>query len=87
MIIRSIVAIAFILILVSLGTALFNIVRHKNQANSEKTVKALTVRISLSLALFIFLFIAIAAGWLKPHGIGSVIHANPPQQQLSEPDR
>lgn len=80
MIIKSIIIIAFILIIISLGSALFHLVKHKNQEQSEKTVKALTFRISLSLLLFIFVFIAIATGVFKPHGIGSRIHSQNPSQ-------
>lgn len=83
MIIQSIVVIAFILIIFSLGSALFHLVRHESQEHSEKTAKALTFRISLSIILFIFLFLAIATGLLKPHGIGSVIHSSKPAQTES----
>ena len=85
MIIQSIVVIAFLLIVISLGSALFHLVRHESQEHSEKTAKALTVRISLSILLFIFLFIAIATGLLKPHGIGSVMHSKNPAQTKSTP--
>ena len=67
--IKAIIIIAFIVIIVSLGSALFHLVDNKEK--SKKTVNALTFRISLSLILFIFLFIAVAAGWIKPHGIGA----------------
>ncbi|MGZ8161731.1 MAG: twin transmembrane helix small protein [Methylobacter sp.] len=70
MIIKIIVITAFILIIISLGSALFHLVKHRNQEQSEKTVKALTFRITLSLLLFIFIFIALATGLLKPHGLG-----------------
>ena len=70
MIIKSIIIIAFVLIIISLGSALFHLVKHKGQQQSGKTVKALTVRITLSLILFIFIFIAFATGIFKPHGLG-----------------
>lgn len=75
MIIKSIVIIAFVLIIISLGSALFHLVSHKTQDESEKTVKALTFRITLSLLLFVFIFLALAAGLLKPHGIGVRMHS------------
>ncbi|MGR8997682.1 MAG: twin transmembrane helix small protein [Gammaproteobacteria bacterium] len=78
MIIKSVVIIAFILIIISLGSALFHLVKHKTEEQSEKTVKALTFRITLSILLFIFVFIAIATGIFKPHGLGVKMH-NPPQ--------
>ena len=68
--IKSIVIIAFILIIISLGSALFHLVTNKGQEQSRSTAKALTVRISLSILLFVFVFIAIATGLYKPGGIG-----------------
>jgi hypothetical protein len=78
MLIKTVVIFAFLLILLSLGSALFNIVKHKDQANSKRTLNALTWRITLSITLFIFIFIAVANGWLEPHGLGARIQtANP----------
>ncbi len=77
MIIKTIVIIAFILIIISLGSALFHLVKHKTEEQSEKTVKALTFRIALSLVLFIFIFIALATGMFTPHGIGARMHQAP----------
>ncbi len=85
MIIQSIIIIAFILIIISLGSALFHLVKHKNQEQSEKTAKALTIRITLSLLLFVFIFIAIATGIFKPHGIGSRMNQQKPAQSTSLP--
>lgn len=80
MILKSIVLISFLLILISLASALFHLVKHKDE--SEKTVKALTYRITLSLILFILVFIAFATGWVKPSGLGTVIH----KQALQKPN-
>lgn len=77
MLIKSIVIIAFILIIVSLGSALFHLIKHKSEENSVRTVKALTIRIGLSVLLFIFVVIALLTGLVKPHGIGARI-----QQQM-----
>lgn len=74
MIIKSIVIIAFILIIISLGSALFHLVKHKTEEQSEKTVKALTFRITLSIVLFIFIFIALATGMFTPRGLGARMH-------------
>jgi O-antigen/teichoic acid export membrane protein len=74
MIIKSIVIIAFVLIIISLGSALFHLVKHHDSEQSEKTVKALTFRITLSILLFIFIFIAFATGIFKPNGIGMQMH-------------
>lgn len=74
--IKTIVIIAFLLILISLGTALYSLIARKPEEQSKNTVKALTFRIGLSIVLFIFVFIAIATGILKPHGIGVNIQKN-----------
>jgi O-antigen/teichoic acid export membrane protein len=78
MIIKTIVVIAFILIIISLGSALLHLVKHKSDEDSKKTVKALTFRIALSVALFVFIYIMIATGLYTPHGIGARIHAQKP---------
>jgi cytochrome c biogenesis factor len=69
--IKIIVILAFILIIISLGSALLHLIRPKSEEESEKTVKALTFRIVLSLVLFIFVFIMVATGLYKPQGIGA----------------
>ena len=73
MIIKSFIIIAFLLIIGSLGSALFYMVKNKGQQQSAKTAKALTFRIGLSLSLFILIFIAYATGFIKPQGIGARI--------------
>jgi hypothetical protein len=50
------------LILASLGSALFFLVRDKGQ--STRTVKALAVRVALSLALFLLLMIGYKLGFI-----------------------
>lgn len=61
--------IIFVMIIIagSLMSGLFFLV--KDNSDSKRTVKALTIRIGISLALFIFLFIALQFGLIKPHGI------------------
>ncbi len=54
-------------ILFSLGSALFFLVRDKGQSN--RAVKALTVRIVLSLLLFAMLLLGFRFGWISPQGI------------------
>ncbi len=51
---KTFVIIAFVAIIVSLGNALFHLVKHKDQESSQKALKALTFRIGLSIALLIF---------------------------------
>ena len=50
---RILVIAILVLIVGSLGSALWFLIRDKG--NSDRTVKALTVRISLSIALFLLL--------------------------------
>lgn len=76
MLIKTLIIIAFIAIIVSLGSALFHLVKHKDVANSQKTLKALTFRIGLSVILFIFVVIAIGTGLVQPTGLGTRIHTN-----------
>ncbi|MGR9088484.1 MAG: twin transmembrane helix small protein [Gammaproteobacteria bacterium] len=79
MIIKSIVILVFILILFNLGSALNQLVRHKNREHSEKMAKALTWRISLSVLLFAVVFVLILTGVFKPHGIGARMHSKAPE--------
>lgn len=67
--VKIIIVIVFLLIIASLGSALFHLV--KNQGQSKKIAKSLTIRIGLSLLLFIFLMFAVSSGIIKPHGIGA----------------
>jgi hypothetical protein len=71
--IKIIIVLAFLLIIASLGSALYHLVDQKDAEHSKKTAKALTLRIGLSLILFIFLFIAFSQGLIQPHGIGANI--------------
>lgn len=61
------IIILLIIILASLTSGMFFLVRDKGQSN--RTVKSLTIRIVLSITLFILLFIGFRAGWIQPHGI------------------
>ena len=64
----KIVIIAFlILILGSLASALYYLVRDKG--TSDRTVKALTVRISLSIALFVLLMAGYYFGFIPRGGL------------------
>ena len=81
MLIKSFIIIAFILIIISLGSALFHLVKRQDQELSDKTAKALTFRIALSIILFILIVLAYATGLLKPQGIGARMHQA--QQQSS----
>ena len=62
-----IIILIFIGILVSLGSALVYLVRGRGR--SDRTARALTVRIGLSFGLFVLLFLLYFAGLIRPHGI------------------
>ena len=63
-IVKTIVISTLILIVFSLGSALFSLVRDKGQ--TDRTVKALTIRIALSIALLVFVMISGKLGLLTP---------------------
>lgn len=67
MITKLIIIFTMIIIAGSLASGLFFLIR--DSGNTNRTVKALTVRIGISLSLFIFLLIAFKLGLIKPHGI------------------
>jgi|APLak6261663543_1056040.scaffolds.fasta_scaffold59104_1 type IV secretory pathway TrbL component len=73
MLIKTLVIVVFLTVIVSLGSALFHLVKRPDGEQSKKTAQALTFRIGLSLLLFILLFVAYATGLLQPHGIGARI--------------
>ena len=67
MLIKILVVILFLLILLSLGSGLFYLV--KDQGKTKRTAKALTYRIAISLIAFLFLMIGYFTGLIQPHGI------------------
>ena len=83
MIIKLFVIIAFLAIIFSLGSALFHLVRNKDEEQSKKTAKALTFRIGISLVLFILVILVYATGLIKPQGIGARMQYQRYQQSAS----
>jgi len=67
MIFKTAIIVVLALILLSLATALFSML--KNDQDSVRTVKALTVRIALSIGLLIFIIIGYSFGLIAPHGL------------------
>jgi small neutral amino acid transporter SnatA (MarC family) len=67
MLTKIIVVLFLFAIIGSLGSGLYYLV--KDKGSSDRTVRALTVRISLSVLLFILLMLAYATGVLQPHGV------------------
>jgi formate/nitrite transporter FocA (FNT family) len=66
-IVRIIVLLFIAVILFSLGSALYYLVKDKGQ--SERTVKALTVRITFSIVLFLILMLGFYFGLISPQGL------------------
>jgi hypothetical protein len=61
------VALAFIMIIASLGSALVFLMRDKGRSN--RTVKALAFRVGFSIALFVLILVSYQLGWIQPTGI------------------
>ena len=64
---RILVIAVFVAILVSLGSALYQLTRPSG--DSKKMVRALAIRVGLSLVLFLLLMAAWYAGLIQPHGL------------------
>jgi hypothetical protein len=54
-------------IVASLGSGLFYLVRDRD--NSDRTARALTIRILLSVILFGLLMLGVFTGIIEPHGV------------------
>jgi hypothetical protein len=67
MLTKVIVILFLLAILGSLGSGLFYLM--KDKGSSDRTVRALTVRISLSVLLFVLLMLGYLTGLLQPHGL------------------
>lgn len=67
LLIKSLVVVALLMIVASLGVALFRLQRERD--GSTGTVRALTIRIALSIALFLLLVVGYLAGVVVPHGV------------------
>ena len=67
LIVKIIILVLFAAILLSLVAGWFTLVKDDN--DSQRTVKLLTVRVTLSILLFVFVAISFYMGWLQPHGI------------------
>jgi hypothetical protein len=64
---RIVVIVFLVIILLSLGSALFYLVRDKGK--SDRTVKALTVRVALSITLFLLLMLGHYFGIIPKSGL------------------
>jgi hypothetical protein len=68
MLVKAIIILFLLIIIYSLGSALYFLVRDK-KSDEIRMVKSLSWRIGLSMLLFVLLFIGFALGWISPHPI------------------
>ncbi len=64
---KILIIVIFLGIVASMGSALFFLIKDKGQSN--RTLRALTVRIVVSMALFALLFVLWGLGLINPHGV------------------
>jgi len=64
---KLLVILLFLIILASLGSSLFFMIKDKGK--TTRPVKALTLRISASVALFLLLIAGYFGGLIQPHGL------------------
>ena len=67
MLAKLVVVAIFIGVLASLASALLYLV--KDRGHSERTVRALTMRVGVSIGLLVLLVVLWALGFIQPHGI------------------
>lgn len=67
MLAKTLILVMFAAVVVSLGSGMVFLV--KDRGRTQRTVKALTLRIGLSVALFAALFVLFATGVIAPHGV------------------
>lgn len=71
---KYLVMLAFAAILLSLGSALFFMMKggqDKDPAKSGSMVKALAMRVGFSVLLFICILVSWKLGWIQPTGIAA----------------
>jgi len=65
--VKWVILIAFILIIASLSSAAFFLIRDRGR--TRNMLRALSVRVGLSVALFVFILVAHQLGWIQSTGI------------------
>lgn len=65
---KILIPIAFLLIVGSLFSGLFFVMKDKGKSN--RAVYALTFRVGFSVLLFLILIISYKMGWIHPHDVG-----------------
>jgi Protein of unknown function (DUF2909) len=64
---KILVILAFLMIFVSLGSAMFFLVR--DRGSTRNVVRALTFRVGFSIALFLLILFAYWMGWIQSTGM------------------
>jgi hypothetical protein len=65
---KYLILVMLVLILISLGKALFHLSK-PSEDDGKKIVTALAWRIGLSVALFLLLIVAYYSGWIEPQHV------------------
>ncbi|MDY0329426.1 MAG: twin transmembrane helix small protein [Thiomonas sp.] len=65
---KILILIAFLLIIGSLFSGLFFVMKDKGKSN--RAVYALTFRVGFSVLLFLILIFSYKMGWIHPHDVG-----------------
>jgi hypothetical protein len=65
--VKIVIALAFLLIIGSLVSALFFMMRDRGR--TRNTARALGLRVAFSIALFVFLMVAHQLGWIQSSGV------------------
>jgi hypothetical protein len=65
--VKIVIAIAFLLIIGSLGSALFFMMRDKGK--TRNTARALGFRVGFSILLFLFILVSHQMGWIQATGV------------------
>jgi hypothetical protein len=65
--VKTVIALAFLLIIGSLGSALFFMMRDKGR--TRNTMRALGFRVAFSIALFVFILVSHQLGWIQATGV------------------
>ena len=68
---KYVVLFGFVLILASLGSALFYMLKNtgKDIVEQKKMARALGFRVGFSIALFVLILLAHYLGWIQPTGL------------------
>ncbi len=67
MLVKTAIVLALLGIVASLAVALVRL--NQDRGRSDRTIKALTVRIVMSITLFVLLVVGFLSGVVVPHGV------------------